>query len=118
MRFIKPSVEIRRWHFADRFIIDVTMRYVVCILRIVQKFVSSDQLRPKWLATQVRSIDERAPDRRVTPECPQSTELGPVEEPLNSISVRPEAASRREQRLCADFAHEERMRLAKIQSPV
>ncbi len=113
----RERVTLQQQRFATRLIISGAMLMMLFgILVLVRKLVSIGLLPLERLATQVKSIDERTLDRRVTHEGTQSVELAPIEEQVNGLLGRLESAFQRENRFSADVAHELRTPLAELRS--
>ena len=113
----RERVSLQNLRFANRVIIAGAMLSVLLVLAVlIKKFVSSGLLPLDQLAAQVRRVDERSLHSRITHKGAQAIELVPIEQQLNRLLERLEAAFQREKRFSADVAHELRTPLAELKS--
>lgn len=117
MVLARERVSLQKQRIANRAIIAGAMLCVLlAIVALVMKFVSSGLVPLDQMAVQVRGIDERSLDSRVTHTGAQSIELAPIEQQLNKLLERLEAAFQREKRFSSDVAHELRTPLAELKT--
>jgi two-component system, OmpR family, heavy metal sensor histidine kinase CusS len=113
----RERVTLQQERTARRAIIAGAMLTILIASAVLtNKFVSSGLLPLERLAGQVRDIDARSLDSRITHEGPQSVELAPIEQQINNLLARLESAFQRERRFSADVTHELRTPLAELKT--